>query len=273
MRYIVYIDRLFALQAIQTLALLLLTGTFLDSGSEKNAGTGRRTVLGAGGEALFFCAVFLLPGIDGRIKNLLFASGSLLMLKLVFRIHTPGLFLRAVILFHGAAFLLGGILYACLGALGRSAAVHTLPAAVCAIIAAYVVTLVWRSEKKRRENILVGVELLDKNVRIVTLALIDSGNSLHDPISGRPVSVVERSVLEGRIPLERPEKFRLVPYHTLGGRGVMQAVEIEKLIVKKEGTEIVVEQPLLGLYEGRVTGSGAYHLILNPEFKDWRNKT
>ena len=72
-------------------------------------------------------------------------------------------------------------------------------------------------------------------------------------------------VLEGKIPLDIPEKFRLIPYHSLGKKhGIMQAVEIEKLKVKKEGQELVIEKALLGLYENKVTQSGAYQMILHP---------
>lgn len=264
MRYIIYIDRLFALQAAQTLALLLLTGMFLRGYGATAPGPLWRMILYSGVEALFFCGVFLLPGMDGRIKNLLFAAGTLLLLAAVFRIRTPGLFFRAAILFHGAAFLLGGMMYAWSGMVGSRLMAHTFPAAVCAMVSAAVIVLVWNWEKERREKLLATVEILEGNVRVVTLALIDSGNSLYDPLSARPVSVVERSVLEGRIPLNRPEKFRLVPYHTLGGRGVMQAIEVAEMRVKREGQDILIEKALLGLYDGEITREGTYRMILHP---------
>ena len=264
MRYIVYIDRLFILQAVQTFVLLLLTGTFLRGDMPSGAGQAVRIVLGSGVEAFFFCAVFLFPGIGGGIKNLLFAAGSLSLLAVVFRIHTPEVFLRAVVLFHGAAFLLGGILHALSGMTGESLAGHTLRSALCAAASGVLISLLWNRERERRQRMFATVELLEGKIRIVTVALIDSGNSLYDPVSERPVCVVERSVLEGRIPLNRPEKFRLVPYRTLAGRSLMQAIEIEKMKVKREGQEILVERALLGLYDGKVTREGAYRMILHP---------
>lgn len=260
MKYIVYIDRLFLLQAVQTLALLLLTGTFLNWRAPSAAAFVLRLVLGSGAEALFFCAVFLLPGIGSLPKKLLLAAGSLAGLLLIFRIRLPGLLLRAVLFYCTAGFLLAGALYAVPAFLRESAA------AVSALMlaAASAAVLFWKRERKRREQTVVTAELIEGNVRIVTDALIDSGNTLYDPIDGRPVSVVERGVLEGRIELERPERFRLVPYHTLGGRGLMQAVEIEKMKVKREGQEMLFEHALLALYNGEVTKSGSYRLILHP---------
>ena len=129
--------------------------------------------------------------------------------------------------------------------------------------------LFWKRERRRREQTVVTAELIEGNVRIVTEALIDSGNTLYDPIGGKPVSVVERGVLEGRIELERPERFRLIPYHTLGSRGLMQAIEIEKLKVKRAGQELLFEHALLGLYNGEVTRNGSYRLILHPALMQW----
>ncbi len=263
MRYIVYIDRLFLLHGVQTLALFLLTGMVLERQGHRRTGIWR-VLAGTAAETVFFCIVLLFPGLGGLMKNLLFALFQLFVLAAVFGLNTPGLFVRAVILYHGAAFFLGGLLYALLGVTGRSSAAHTLPAAACAAAMAGLAACMWQWEMSRREKVLVTAELIQGNVRVVTTALIDSGNSLYDPVSSKPVSVVERSVLEGRIPLNRAEQFRLVPYHTIGKRGLMQALEIDALKVKRDGAQITVEKALLGLYEGELAGNGACRMILHP---------
>ena len=260
MKYIVYIDRLFLLQAVQTLALLLLTGALLNRRAPSAAASVFRLALGSGAEALFFCAVFLLPGIGSLPKRILLAAGTLAGLLLIFRIRLPGLLLRAVLFYCTAGFLLAGVMYAVPELFRESAA------AISALMlaAASGTALFWKRERRRREQTVVTAELIEGNVRIVTEALIDSGNTLYDPIGGKPVSVVERGVLEGRIELERPERFRLIPYHTLGSRGLMQAIEIEKLKVKRDGQEVLLEHTLLALYNGEVTRNGSYRLILHP---------
>ena len=268
MKYIVYIDRLFLLQAVQTLALLLLTGAFLNWRAPSVATSIFRLVLGSGAEALFFCAVFLLPGIGSLPKRILLAAGTLAGLLLIFRIRLPGLLLRAVLFYCTAGFLLAGVMYAVPELFRESAA------AISALMlaAASGTALFWKRERRRREQTVVTAELIEGNVRIVTEALIDSGNTLYDPIGGKPVSVVERGVLEGRIELERPERFRLIPYHTLGSRGLMQAIEIEKLKVKRAGQELLFEHALLGLFNGKVTRNGSYRLILHPALMQWEGR-
>ena len=260
MKYIVYIDRLFLLQAVQTLTLLLLTGAFLDRRAPSAAASVFRLVLGSGAEALFFCAVFCLRGIGSLPRRLLFAAGSLFGLFWVFRIRSAQLFLRSVLFYCSAGFLLAGFLHMLPEVFRESlAAVSGLMLLLAAGAAFF-----WRQERRRREQAVVTAELTEGKVRVVTEALIDSGNSLYDPISGKPVSVVEQSVLDGRIDLGRPERFRLVPYHTLGSRGLMQTVEIEQLKVKREGQDYLFEHVLLGLYNGRITQDGSYRLILHP---------
>ena len=268
MRYIVYIDRLFLLQLVQSCVLLLLTRAFL-----RSTVTLKRIVFASAAGTLLFCVIFLLPGISRNIKVLLFALCSLATLWLAFRIRTLQVFCRAVILYHAAAFLLAGALYALLHAAGRRPAMTTMQASLCAVGVGTAALYILRWEKKSAQAVIVAAILEDGDVKITLEALIDSGNSLYDPISQRPVCVVEKAALEGKIPLDIPEKFRLIPYHSLGKKhGIMQAVEIEKLKVKKEGQELVIEKALLGLYENKVTQSGAYQMILHPALLENRRK-
>ena len=268
MRYIVYIDRLFLLQLVQSCVLLLLTRAFL-----RSTVTLKRIVFASAAGTLLFCVIFLLPGISRNIKVLLFALCSLATLWLAFRIRTLQVFCRAVILYHAAAFLLAGALYALLHAAGRRPAMTTMQASLCAVGVGTAALYILRWEKKSAQAVIVTAILEDGDVKITLEALIDSGNSLYDPISQRPVCVVEKAALEGKFPLDIPEKFRLIPYHSLGKKhGIMQAVEIEKLKVKKEGQELVIEKALLGLYENKVTQSGAYQMILHPALLENRRK-
>lgn len=69
MKYIVYIDRLFLLQAVQTLALLLLTGAFLNWRAPSVATSIFRLVLGSGAEALFSVRYFCCPESEACPKG------------------------------------------------------------------------------------------------------------------------------------------------------------------------------------------------------------
>ncbi len=123
MRYVVYIDRLFLLQFVQSCILLLLTRAFLHS-----AAALKRIIFASAAGALLFCIILLLPDAGRRMKILLFACSSLVTLEMAFRIRTLQHFCKAVILYHGAAFPLAGALNALYGAFGRAPFMDTIQA-------------------------------------------------------------------------------------------------------------------------------------------------
>jgi sigma-E processing peptidase SpoIIGA len=220
-------------------------------------------VLGAVAESFFFCGIFLLPGMNGWIKTIILAVVSPALPVFVFRLYSLNCLVRALFFYYGTACLLGGAFYALLGMFGKVTEIHTGMTACGLLFLGVLVLVIWRWESGNKEKIVTSVELLEGNVRVVTTALIDSGNTLYDPISSRPVCVVERSVLKERIPLMQPEKFRIVPYHTLGSRGIMQVIQIDEMVIRRDGQEIKVKKPLLGLYDGEVTEEGDYRMILH----------
>lgn len=101
----------------------------------------------------------------------------------------------------------------------------------------------------------VPVQIAYGNHRLHFLALLDTGNTLHDPISGRAVLVVDERIGEkmfgfSRFELEHPvetmEKYgnsglRLVPYHAVGRpTGMMLGVRVDKLKIGGKQQDMIV---------------------------------
>lgn len=68
---------------------------------------------------------------------------------------------------------------------------------------------------------------------IKVLAFLDTGNSLKDPVTGRPVAVAEDKLWksmeeEGLI---EDERFCVIPYRTVGSKGVMRAVRVDYISI------------------------------------------
>ena len=280
MKYIVYADRLFVRLFFQNWILLYLVCSLLRSpqGSPRPSsklGALCRLVPAAALQAFLFCFVFLLPGPAGWMKKTAIFTGSLMILFRVLNIRSIGLLVRTVLMYGFCAFLLGGILYA-LPVMGIMEKISPLPTeGIMAAAAAFI--LFFRERRQRRANCPAAkVVLVQGDVRVEADALIDSGNSLRDPVSGRPVSVAQRSFLEGQLALPPPiweavgtgekpvEGFRLVPYHTLNGRGLMQVMEIDRITVKRDGEERLIQGALLGLCEGLLSEKGSCQIILHP---------
>lgn len=97
-------------------------------------------------------------------------------------------------------------------------------------------------------------------------ALLDTGNSLTEPISGSPVSVVnDEKILQMMKGDERTkEKFRAVPFHSVGKKaGILEAYRIDCMEIKKDGSIHHIDNPIVAVYRGKLSGKGEYEMLLN----------
>lgn len=128
--------------------------------------------------------------------------------------------------------------------------------------------------------------------KIITKALIDTGNMLKEPITNTPVVVIEHTLLYDVIPKEIlnhleeiiggdikeiPEeiknkyvsKLKLIPYSSLGKQnGMLLGIKAKKLIIVKgeEKEKIEKENIILGIYDKSLTKKGEYRAIIGMEF-------
>ena len=93
---------------------------------------------------------------------------------------------------------------------------------------------------RRQRTVRVRAVLFGEKVEL--LALVDSGNLLRDPVSGRGVIVASREVLLPHLPRELTEegltvshrlatRLRLIPMRTASGEGLLRAVLPDSLTV------------------------------------------
>lgn len=259
MHYVVYLDRLFLVNLVLHFLLLELANCL---------GGYRRSLLQllwpAAGGACFFCFAILIPNMPVLVKTAVLSLGGLLMIRLAFPTRTLQGFLLAAAGYHGAAFGLAGGIRFFFGITGLKYVELGILLPLSLFLAAGAVWLLY-TERKKQEAVYVAVWIVGDLGRRKVTALVDSGCQLADPISGKPVSVLERSVAEEILGVDRPERFRLIPYHSIGKEhGLMQAVEAERIYIQKEGQEIRVDQPMLALCGQKVSARGAYQMILHP---------
>lgn len=124
------------------------------------------------------------------------------------------------------------------------------------------------------------LELTARGRTVRLNALIDTGNTLTDPLTNRPVLVVEgaacRALLPMELPLDRPvealEKlngagvhgFRLITYCTVGTRnGLLLAMQV-KCAIGRKGRQKAV---LAALSPTKVSDGGGYQALIGG--KEW----
>ena len=132
-------------------------------------------------------------------------------------------------------------------------------------IAGYYIALgMWKflGKLQRWNTHLVKVELVDSGTVVKIKGLIDTGNSLFDPVSGKPVSIVTREVAKNFV--GNNKKIRYIPYQSVGkSDGVMPVFHIDEMrIIGQE--PYCFQHILLGISEENVSLAGAYDMILNP---------
>lgn len=231
---VVYIDSLFVLNLIINYLLLLTSAKIVGAQASR-----LRMLAGALFGALYAVAVWL-PGL-GLLNGIVFKLLSGVAIAAV-SYAGSGFFLRKALIFFAVSVALGGCVFAVSllayghippgGALYLPIDVKTL--LLTAGISYALLSLVFRRAGRHAGRDLTTVTV-EVGGRVTSLtALLDSGHTLTDPVSGTPVLVAD-GALSGRLlgmplpeealraPADKlgeleggPVRFRLIPYRAVG---------------------------------------------------------
>ena len=279
---VVYIDALFLLNLIVNYLLLLAAA--------KLAGEPLRRLRLAAGAALggLYAAAIFFPGMGFLTHPLCKLGAAVLMLLTGF--GGSRRLLRVTLVFFGLSCAFGGGIFAIglLGGRGRTLRngvlysvmdlrILLLSAAVCYAV----LTLVFRRTARHgRREVLPAVLILEGR-RVAVNALVDTGNTLTDPVTGRPVMVAEGSRLSPLLPGERVldekalrdpvgtlerlsrggrgRRFRLLPYQAVGVEcGMLLALRLDDARVGAEDYGGI----LVALSPNPVSDGGGYSALI-----------
>ena len=280
---VVYVDTLFLLNGLIDYLLLLA--------SARLAGEPLRRLRFALGAALGggYAVALVLPGGSFLSHPLCRAASAALMLVAAYggsrRLLRQGLIFLALTCAFGGGVLAIGLMGGQGLALGERGIFYSsldlkmvlLSAAVCYVL----LTLVF--QRAGRHTALTG-ELLPavleaEGRRVALTALVDTGNTLTDPVTGRGVMVAEGESLAALFPGEyRPTpaelrdpagalerlggwtgRFRLLPYRTVGvERGMLLALRVDSLRLGGED----VGAALVALSPTPVSDGGGYRALV-----------
>ena len=106
------------------------------------------------------------------------------------------------------------------------------------------------------------VTLICKDRRVQAEGFLDTGNRLKDPVSGRPVHVADRALLEAVCP--KVDKISMIPYRTIDGGGmVLKAVTLDRMEAFQEGHLLVYERPLVAASPGKLKMKNGCRVLLH----------
>ncbi len=257
MHYELYIDVFFLINFMMDYMILTITGKIL-----RRSVSHARLCTGALLGAFLTCVVLIMPIPYGFIKLVLFyGCVGVLMLKTGLDIPWSRMFIRAYALLYVSSFLLGGVFtffqqYLRYGSLFFA----------FAIVSYYLVLGIWnlisylaRQNQYHCEVILRNGENMQK-----VKALIDTGNSLRDPLTGEPVSILSKETAKKLYGGDGETIFRFIPYHSIGkSQGVLPLVKLDRLEILKKDKQ-VIEHPYVAVSEDELSKDD-YEMILNPD--------
>lgn len=266
----VYMDQVFLLNALADYLLLLtsarLTGEVLHR---------PRLILAALAGGLYAAATFLSPLAFLAHPACQMAAGAALCLLALG--SSPHL-LRVSLVFWGvSAAFAGGVL--ALQLLAGGPAVPDLKTILLSAAACWLfLTLVFCGAARHSGGELRKAELSLSGRHCQLVALVDTGNTLTDPATGRPVMVAEGSAASPLFPTgqcPKPEqlrdpiaalvsrsgdrRWRLIPYRSVGvEQGLLLAVRLDKAVVDGQDYGSI----LLALSPGPLTDGGGYTALI-----------
>lgn len=283
---VVYVDTLFLLNALVDYLLLLAAARLAGEPLRR-----QRFALGAVLGGLYAVALFL-PGLGFLAHPLCRAAAALLIMVVSYggsrRLLRQGMLFVALTCAFGGGVVAIGLLGQRGLTLGNGVFYSALDLKMVLLSAAGcygVLTLVFR---RIGRHTAAGGELVSARLtlggRAVTFpALVDTGNTLTDPVSGRPAMVVEGEAAVGLFPpghrpgrtdlddpagaLERlgtgewRRRLRLLPYRAVGvERGLLLAVRTDSLELNGRDCGPV----LAALSPTPISDGGGYRALIGP---------
>ncbi|MCM1187993.1 MAG: sigma-E processing peptidase SpoIIGA [bacterium] len=263
MRYELYVDSLFLVNFVMNLYILMLVNR-----STLGTATPGRLLMGAALGSGGYLLLFLIGG-PVVFKLLLGAGGALGMLLITFPVRGLRNFLKILekMLFY--SFCFGGAL---LFLTRRLKAAGGMLTGVFGILGLGGVLFLFLGRCFRRREggeCICRATLRCGEEEMTVCALIDSGNSLTEPVSGRPVSVVEQEILCSLLGKER-QGFRAIPYHSIGKkRGILAGYLLPELSLEIDGMRKVFRDIYVAASPERISnaddaGNDSVKMIINP---------
>lgn len=258
MKYEIYIDSLFALNLGLNLYLLELTNCIIH-----HTATWKRVMSGALCGSIFSVLPLMLPGN----VVILTVAGSLLsvvsMSLITFRIQGVRAYLQLLEILSVLTIILGAVLQYLLQRLPGG--FHT-PAIGILIMGACCFLGIRRLLQKTNITCECKVTLRNHKIQIRVQALVDTGNSLIEPISGAPVAVLDKRVFENLFLNEKPAGFRVIPYHTIDRRsGLMPGYLIPEMRIEWDGFCRDYHNIYVGIRQQDTGEKEHYKMIINPK--------
>ncbi len=288
----IYIDIVLIENLIMNYIILLATGIILKE-KIKHLRLILASLLGAIYSILSYLSILELYS-NFILKIIL----SILIVYIAFNPQTMKKMWKDLLLFYLTSFLFGGVAFALIYIVkpqeilmrnGLFLGTYPLKTVLLGAIIAFIIILTGFTivkSKITKKDMFCEIEIkINQNI-IKTIAMIDTGNMLKEPISNTPVIVVEHTLLYESVPKEIlnnldkllggdfsniPEeirekyisKLKLIPFSSLGKQnGMLIGIKAEYVKIKNQDKEEKKENIIIGIYNKSLTKKGEYRALI-----------
>ena len=202
-------------------------------------------------------------------------------------------FFREVLIFYLTSFTFGGVTFALLYfispgniLLENGTLVGTYPLKMILIgglIGFFIIIISFKSIKNKlsKKDMLCNISIVFEQGKIDINAIIDTGNFLKEPLTGKPVIIVEKDVLKNVIPgniLDCMEeiisgikiiedkyisKIRLIPFSALGTEnGLLLGIKPENFYINYQGKIVENKDIIVGIYNKKLSKNNKYNALI-----------
>ena len=263
MQNVIYIDSIFMVNVIMDLFLLMLTAKTL-----KKTATFLRLLAGGVIGATGYCLVLCLPDLSYFMKTAVgMIPAVFIMIKVGCQTRGVKEFLYAAGYLFTYAFLFGGLL------LFLMKRIPFLKAHGDSIILILGIGFLgfWfcfagiKRYREKRQNHFCKIRLRGDEGEISIYGLVDTGNGLIDPVSGKPVAILEAEVWQKMKKAKKPEKYKVIPFHSIGKEsGILEGYEVEQIEIEYEIGRKELTHVLIAVFQGKLSVKGDYQMIVPP---------
>ncbi len=295
---VVYIDQVFIGNLLMNYIILWATAKI------GRVERGRARLLTGSVLGALYSLVVFWPALNFWSAPVFKILASIVVAGAVFVPLSPPKFVVCLGAFYLASFALGGAVLGAIFLSGRGILVSNwglaevidkyffkgifFGAAFFVAAVRTVAVLIKRGEMERYWGMPVLIRFGGGSVK--TRALLDTGNSLKDPLTGRPVVIVEYGVLKPILPLDvqlyfenvktasiwevlsclslgrQAARFSAIPFRSLGqDKGVLLGFKPDEVQIVYRGRCLKAKNVLVGVCREKLDPAGSYRALVGPE--------
>ena len=278
----VYLDIVFVENLLMNYIILFATG-FIQKIQMKQL----RLILSSsfGGVYAIISYLNIIPIYSNIFMKILL---SIIMIYIAFNPQNVKKLCKTILLFYLTSFVMGGCALALLYMISPESIafkdgvlVGTYPmkiTIVAGLVGFCIIQIAFQINKRqlKKKDMIWNLEISINKQKTEVKAYLDSGNTLKDPISKKPVIVVEKNkiknftdidlekIIGGDEPNTENLKLKIIPFNSIGKQnGMLIGVKPDFVKIEYEDREEYIYDVVIGMYDKKINKD--YHALIGLE--------